>query len=113
MPTLLDHDPSPLIQKPAYFSYTSLAFGTILWILTPLAIFIFPDEITVAEMYALPPWLPVTIRLSFLAGLTCTIGSFIRKEPSSYPKWIGAGLILLPILVFLGFVVFYWIRAGI
>lgn len=111
MNNILDSETTTPNKKP-YFAYTSFVFGVIVWPLSVLALFILPEKLSVGEMLALPPWLPVTLRVLFFGGLLCTIISFVRKEPSSFWKRVGTGLNVLFLLAIVGFGFYLLQKAG-
>ena len=72
------------------YSFLALFNACISMILVSYLILSIPRTIKVSEGFQVPPmWLIITTSLCCITGIVWSTLSFVRKEPSSWPKWIG------------------------
>lgn len=79
-----------------------VTIGLFVWLTASI-----PAKIKASEGLTLPPmYLVIAFQLFWFLGMIMMLFSFVKKEPSSWQKWIGAVLNTLLSLLLLGAVIF-------
>lgn len=112
MENILDADRQPPKKKGRFFSFASLVFAIITLVLALMVAFSF-DSVKVAENQLLTLYIVSrALNIVGLLGMACTVVSFVRKEPPSTAKCVGAVLNCLFLLLVTALIVFSRLRNG-
>ena len=101
-------DIDPKARKGILFAVLSccLPFVTIL-LMIEMAKPVLQESIKASESLAMPsPILTYSLWAALFLGIVCTVLSFMRKEKSRWPKYIGLLLNLIVVMLVLGPVIF-------
>lgn len=106
MNNILDHNTSPPPHEKPYFAFSASVLGIITIVLIIIAFVIMPARISIGAMFAIPEWLPKSIKISFVVGAIFTLLSFLYKEKTK-AKWVGLALTILALAILLAISFYY------